>query len=155
MTTTDIPAPGRTAGALPIPATTERGATTERRRSSRMGRTGVVAGVSAALATTAFAAVAEAVDVPLEIGGTAIPLLGFAQLTLVATLVGTLLAVVLARRAARPRRTFVITTVALTVASIVPDVLADATGATRIALALSHVLAAAIVIPALASRLSD
>ena len=65
------------------------------------------------------------------------------------------MAVVLSRRAGRPRRTFLRTTIALTVLTFVPDVLADAPTGTRLALATSHVIAAAIVIPALASRLSD
>ena len=50
---------------------------------------------------------------------------------------------------------FLITTMALTMLSFVPDVTADAHTATKVALALSHVVAAAIVIPALASRLTD
>ena len=115
--------------------------------------TGAIAGVTASLATTATAALADAAGVPLEVGGQSIPLLAFAQVTLVAAIIGTVLAVVLARRATRPRRTFVVTTVALTLASLVPDVLADATTATRLTLALTHVVAAAIVIPVLASRL--
>ena len=82
-------------------------------------------------------------------------MVGFAQVTFVAALIGTALAVVFARRATRPRHTFVITTIALTALSLVPDVLADAETATRFTLALTHVVAAAIVIPALASRLSD
>src|SRR2546425_596213 len=47
------------------------------------------------------------------------------------------------------------TLVALTTLSFVPDVLADAHVSTRLTLALTHVVAAAIVIPALASRLGD
>ena len=46
-------------------------------------------------------------------------------------------------------------TLLLTALSIVPDVLADAQVSTRLTLALTHVVAAVIVIPALASRLSD
>ena len=118
-------------------------------------RTGMVAGVSASVATLAVAAVAQALDVSLEVGGKAIPLLGFSQLTFVASIIGTILAVVLSRRANRPKHTFVVTTIALTALSIVPDVLADAHTSTRFTLALTHVVAAAIVIPALASRLSD
>jgi peptidoglycan/LPS O-acetylase OafA/YrhL len=121
----------------------------------KLWKTGAVAGVSAALATTAFAAGAEAADVSLKVGGESIPVLGFAQLTLVGAIIGTILAVVLSHRASRPRRTFVVTTVVLTALSIIPDVLADASGGTRFALAVAHVIAAAIVIPALASRLSD
>jgi peptidoglycan/LPS O-acetylase OafA/YrhL len=121
----------------------------------KVWRTGMVAGVSASVATLAVAAVAQALDVSLEVGGKAIPLLGFSQLTFVASIIGTILAVVLSRRANRPKHTFVATTIALTVLSIVPDVLADAHTSTRFTLALTHAVAAAIVIPALASRLSD
>ena len=123
--------------------------------SKRLWKTGAVAGVSASVATFAFAALARAVDVPLTVGGKAIPLVGFAQLTLVASIIGTVLAVVFSRRATRPQRTFVFTTVVLTALSIIPDVLADASTSTRLTLALSHVVAAVIVIPVIASRLSD
>jgi Family of unknown function (DUF6069) len=118
-------------------------------------KTGAVAGASAAVATTAAAALAQAADVSLKVAGEAIPLAGFAQLTLVASIIGTVLAVVLSRRATRPQRTFVVTTLGLTALSIIPDVFAEAPTSTRVVLALTHVIAAAIVIPALASRLSD
>ena len=118
-------------------------------------KTGVTAGVAASAATFGLAAFVRGIGVPVKVAGESIPLAGFAELTLVASLVGTLLAVVLSRRAARPRHTFVVTTMALTLVSIVPDVLADAHTATKFALALSPLVAAAIVIPALASRLSD
>jgi hypothetical protein len=121
----------------------------------RLWKTGAAAGVAAAAATTGLAALAEAVDVPLKVTGKAIPVLGFGQMTLVGALIGIVLAVVLSHRASRPRHTFVVTTVALTALSVIPDVFADATTSTRVALALSHLVAAAIVIPALASRLSD
>jgi Family of unknown function (DUF6069) len=127
---------------------------TQSTRSRSLWRTGTVAGVAAAAAATAFAAVADAAGVALEVGGESIPLVAFAQLTLVAAIVGTLIAAVLRRRATNPQRTFVLTTVALTVLSFVPDVTADAVTSTRLVLALSHVVAAAIVIPALASRLA-
>ena len=116
-------------------------------------KTGAFAGVAAAVATTAVAVAADAADVSLKVGGESIPVIGFAQLTLIGALVGTILAVVLSHRARRPRRTFVITTVALTALSIVPDGFADAATATKLVLVLTHVVAAAIVIPALASRL--
>jgi hypothetical protein len=122
--------------------------------SRKLWRTGAGAGLAAGAAATAFAAVVDAMGVPLEVGGEQIPLLGFAQLTFVVTMIGTVLGVVLARRAQDPQRTFVRTTVVLTVLSFVPDVTADATTATRVALALSHVVAAAIVIPIIARRLA-
>ena len=85
----------------------------------------------------------------------AIPVIGFAQLTFVAAIIGTVMAVVMSHRARRPRHTFVASTIALTALSIVPDVTADAHTATKFVLALTHVVAASIVIPALASRLTD
>jgi hypothetical protein len=121
----------------------------------RLWKTGAVAGLAASVATLAYAAVVDAAGVSLDVGGEAIPLIGFAQVTFVASLIGTVLAVVFARRARQPQRTFVRTTIALTAISFVPDVLADAQTATKLALAFSHVVAAALVIPALASRLSD
>jgi hypothetical protein len=118
-----------------------------------MWRTGLKAGVIAAVATTAIAAVASAVDVPLEIGGESLPMIGFAQLTLFFTALGVLIAKGLARWTQHPRTAFVRTTVALTALSFVPDLTADATSATKVTLMLTHLVAAAIVIPALANRL--
>jgi hypothetical protein len=118
-------------------------------------KTGAVAGLAASAATVVTAAVADAAGVPLTVGGEEILLVGFAQLTFVCSMIGTVLAVVLARRARRPQHTFVVTTIVLTALSIIPSVVADATVATRSVLALTHVVAAAIVIPALASRLHD
>ena len=118
-------------------------------------RRGAASGVTAAVATTAVAAGADAIGVSLAVGGESIPLLGFAQLTLFATVIGVAMAAVMARRAVRPRRTFVSTTLVLTALSFVPDVLADAQASTKLTLMLTHVVAAAIVIPALASRLAD
>jgi hypothetical protein len=147
MTTTTItthPAPGS-----PIEAAGD--AT----RPARVGRTGIVGGLTASVATVAVAAIAHGAGVTLEVSGSRIPLAGFAEVTFVAAMIGTLLAAVATRRAARPRRTFLVTTVALTVLSFVPDLTAHAHVATKGTLLLTHVVAAAIVIPALASRLSD
>lgn len=130
--------------------------TSARARTRRpVWRHGVAASVAAAVATTALAAIASAAGVSFsDRSGSAIPIAGFAQLTLVFSLLGVALAAVLARRAARPRSTFVRTTVALSVLSVVPDATFgfDVTSAgTLVAL---HAVAAAIVIPTLASRLS-
>ena len=137
-------------------ATTSRAAattTTETEAVPSLWRTGAVAGVIAAVATTAVAAVALAVDVPLEIAGEAIPLLGFAQLTLFCTALGVLIAKGARRWASRPQTAFVRITVALTALSLVPDLAADATAATVVVLMLTHLVAAAIVIPRVANRL--
>ena len=53
------------------------------------------------------------------------------------------------------RNTFLRVTVALTALSIVPDVIADATVGTKLVLALTHVVAAGIIVPAIASRVAD
>jgi hypothetical protein len=141
-----------TASAL-HPATASHPAT--RRFVRPLWRTGVGYGAVASAATTAVAGTAHAAGVSLAVSGQAIPLAGFAQLTFVAAMIGTLLAAVFARRAARPKLTFVVTTLVLTALSVIPDVLADALVSTRLTLALTHVVAAAIVIPALASRLAE
>jgi hypothetical protein len=119
-------------------------------------RTGAVAGVSAAVATTAIAAVAHAAGVSFETApGNGIPLAGFAQLTLLFTAVGVALAAALRRRASRPRLTFVRTTVVLTALSVVPDLLMPFGVVSKLTLMLTHAVAAAIVIPRLASRLPE
>jgi len=48
----------------------------------------------------------------------------------------------------------VITTVVLTALSVVPDLTADATTATKLTLISAHLVAAAVIIPALAARLT-
>jgi len=118
-------------------------------------RTGAVAGVVAGAATAATAAIAHAAGVSLAVGGKAIPVVGFAQLTFVFSMLGAAIAVGLARFARRPRATFLRTTLVLTALSLVPDALADAHSGTRVLLACTHIVAAAIVIPALASRLGE
>ena len=112
------------------------------------------AGCAAAVATIVVAAVAQAGDVSLETApGEAIPIVGFGQLTLFCTAIGVLIARTLGRRARTPRPTFVKVTVALTALSLVPDVVLSAGLATKVTLMLTHLVAAAIVIPALSSRL--
>ena len=114
---------------------------------------GLVSGAVAAVATTVIAAAARAADVPLAIDGEQIPLLGFAQLTMACAVIGTVMAVSFAKWARRPQRTFVVTTAALTAVSFVPDLLADATTGSKLVLMLTHLVAAAIVVPNLAKRL--
>ena len=121
----------------------------------RVWQVGVLASVAAAIATELFALGAEAIDIPMEVDGEEIPFGGFAMITLLWSVVGTVLAVALARWAKRPARTFVVTTVVLTLLSLIfPLTARDTDTATQVTLALSHLLAAAIVIPALALRLA-
>jgi hypothetical protein len=118
-------------------------------------RTGAAAGLVAAAATTAVAAATGALGVSFESApGEAIPLLGFGQLTLFFTVIGVVIARVLGRRARQPRATFIRTTVALTALSLVPDVALNFDLASKLALIATHLLAAAIVIPALAGPLA-
>lgn len=108
----------------------------------------------ASVATMTVATVGHAAGISLDMGGAPIPVPGFGVLTLVFSLVGLVLAAVLARKALHPRSTFIRTTVVLAVLSLVPDVVADAAPATKALLMLTHLIAAAIVIPAVARRLS-
>ena len=117
-------------------------------------RTAVLAGVAAAVANNAVAAVALGAGVPLTVEGEQIPLLGFAQMTLLGAAIGFAFARALARWASSPRRTFTVVTVTLTALSLVPDLTVAATPASKAVLMTTHVVAAAIVIPAFARRLS-
>jgi hypothetical protein len=106
------------------------------------------------LTATAVAAVGHLAGISLNVAGAPIPVTGFAMLTVIFSVMGLVLALVLARYARRPRTAFVRTTITLTALSLVPDVLADATTATKALLMLTHLVAAAIVIPAIARRLT-
>jgi hypothetical protein len=143
--------------ATPIPTTAE-----PRTERLPVWRAGAVAGVAAAAATTAVALAAKAVDVPMVAApksadaGRAIPMNGFAMSTLGCTVVGILIAVALDRWARHPARTFALVATALTVVSFAgPVTTGHATTATRLVLALTHVVAAAIVIPVLTARLAE
>ena len=114
---------------------------------------GAGATVLAAVATAGVAAAGQAVGISLDISGAPIPVSGFATLTVMFSVIGVLIAVGLRRFARRPRTTWIRTTVALTVLSLVPDVLVDAATTTKVFLMVTHLVAAAIVIPAVARRL--
>jgi hypothetical protein len=123
-------------------------------RTGALVLTGVAATAAASIATMITAAAGQAAGISLNVSGAPIPVTGFGVLTTVFSLVGVVLAAVLSRTAGHPRRTFVRATVVLTALSLVPDVIADATPATKALLMLTHLVAAAIVIPAVARRLS-
>ena len=116
--------------------------------------TGAAATVAASVATVAVAAAGQAVGIGTAVSGATIPASGFGVLTAFFSVVGLVIATVLRRFARRPRAAWFRTTVTLTVLSFVPDVLADATTATKLLLMLTHVVAAAIVVPAVARRLA-
>jgi len=112
-------------------------------------RFGLGTAAVAAVAATLVAVALRATGVPLDIAGEEIPILGFAQLTFLCSVFG----IALARRMSVSA--FVKTTVVLTVLSFVPDVIADTGTASKLGLALTHLVAAAIVIPRLAAAKAD
>src|SRR4051794_32446991 len=86
--------------------------TASRTSTPSLWRTGLAAGLTAAVATTAVAGVASALGVSLETEpGKAIPIIGFGQLTLFFVAIGVVIARTIGRRAAHPRSTFVKTAV--------------------------------------------
>ncbi|WP_435123548.1 DUF6069 family protein [Micromonospora tulbaghiae] len=121
----------------------------------RLAVTGLVATPAAMVVTTLAAALARTAGVDFEIpdGGETIPLGGFAVVTGFFSLVGVVAAAVLLRFSARPARRFVWTAVALTALSMVPPFLVGAAAPTVIALVGLHLVAAAVMIPALTRSL--
>jgi uncharacterized membrane protein YoaK (UPF0700 family) len=142
-----------TATAAPTTAAPTTTGTDADARTTPSWKTGLLAAGAAAVATTAVAGVALAAGVPLTVGGEQIPLLGFAQMTILFSVLGILIAKGIGRWTSRPQRTFLVTTVALTALSIVPDFPIDASPATKATLITTHLVAAAIVVPTLARQL--
>lgn len=123
-------------------------------RHGRVVGTGVLASVVASAVAVAGAWLAREAGVTLEVtGGETIPVPAFASVTLVLSLVGVVVAAVLARWSAHPVRWWLRTTVALTALSLVPPLLAAADPATAVTLVALHLLAAAVVVPAVARAL--
>ena len=104
--------------------------------------TGVVAAVVVTVVAGAFQAAGHALSV---IDGPS-PLASFAQMVLLSTVVG----IVIARHTSRT--TFYRVAVALTVLSCVPDVALGDGFVSKAGLVLTHVVAAAIIVPRLARR---
>jgi hypothetical protein len=119
-------------------------------QTTSLRRTTVVSGLAAAAVATAAAAAVHAAGVSFEIEGEMIPVLGVAQMTFLGAVIGGLLLAALNRRSRSAGRRFVQTTVALTALSCVPSVALPDDAGSQIALVALHVLAAAIIVPALA-----
>lgn len=119
-------------------------------------RTGLVATLVAAVATTVVAALARAAGADLVVAEEeeGIPLSGIAFVTGVCCLVGLVLALGLRRWSAHPTARFLWTALTLTALSLVPPVLAPADAATTATLIALHLLAAAVMIPTLVRRLA-
>jgi peptidoglycan/LPS O-acetylase OafA/YrhL len=118
-------------------------------------RTTVAAGLVAAAVTTGVAAALHAAGVSFEVDGEMIPLAGYAQMTVLGAVLGGVLLAVLNRRSSSARRRFLQTTVVLTALSCVPSIAWPDDAATKLALVALHVLAAAIVVPALVRHAHD
>jgi hypothetical protein len=123
-------------------------------RGSRLAVTGLGAAVAAAALNAVVAALARAAGVDLEVsGGEAIPVSGIAFVTVVLSALGLLIAAALSRWSDSPVQWWLRTTVALTAVSLAPPFLAAADAATAVTLVVLHLLAAAVVVPAVARTL--
>ena len=107
---------------------------------------GLATGAVAAVVVTAVAGAFQAAGHTLSVVDGPIPLASFAQMVLLSTVVG----IVIARRTSRA--TFYRVTVTLTVLSCVPDVAWGDGFVSKAGLVLTHVVAAAIIVPRLARR---
>jgi hypothetical protein len=122
---------------------------------------GLVVGLVGSAAAIVVALAAEALDVPMLVAESEtadtmqVPASGFVIFVMASTAVGVVLAYALARWAKHPARTFVVVGVVLTALSMgLPITTHQATTATRLVLGLTHVVAAAIIIPAIAHQLA-
>ena len=124
----------------------------------RTGLLGLLAMLVAMAATTLAAALAGAGGVSLHLPGAAepIPVAGVGVMTGIFSLVGIGIGIALAVRrwAARPAERWVQVAVALTTLSLVPPLLPGAGPATTVTLMALHLVAAAVMIPALARSLA-
>ncbi len=153
-----------------LPARREGGDLMTRRKEPRSSQTGIVRSGPTAPARPhrpasprsppwwpppLVAALARAAGVDFEVpeGGETIPLSGFAVVTGFFSLVGVVLAAALLRWSAHPAERFVQAAVSLTAISLVPPLLSGAAAATIAALVVLHLVAAAVMIPALARGL--
>jgi Family of unknown function (DUF6069) len=109
----------------------------------------VVVGLAAAAVTTAVAAAVHGAGVSFDVDGEMILLAGFAQMTFIGAVVGGLVLAVLNRRSTAARRRFLEATLVLTAVSCVPAIVWPDELGTKVALVALHLLAAAIIVPAL------
>ena len=116
--------------------------------------------LAASVAVEAWGLLARAADVPMRVAGpgsqhaSTITVGMFAMGTMVVTFWFTFALVPIARFATRPRRVYLRTVLVLLALSFaVPLTAADTALSTKLTLAAAHLIAAAIIIPAVASRL--
>lgn len=118
---------------------------------------GLVAAVVAAAATTLVAIADGAVGVDFEVpdNGQSIPLSAFPASAFLLSTLGVAGAVLIYRWSRNPAPTFVRVALTLTLLSLTPPVFTGANAATSLSLILAHLVAAAIVIPVLASTVRE
>lgn len=119
--------------------------------------TGTVATVAAMAVTAVAAALAKVAGADFELGadGEAVPVSGAAVMTGIFSIVGVAIAAALRRWSTRPATFFVRVTVTLTALSLIPTFFSGGDTATVAALVVLHLVAAAVVIPALTRALRD
>jgi len=128
--------------------------TTTTTRQFPLLKAGAAVGAVTAATTTALAGVAHAVGVSFaDSTGAAIPLLGFTQVTFVCALLGVALAAGIRRRSSHPQRTFTRTAWTLAVVSCFAPTLIGVDATAVAVLVTLHLVAAAMIIPKLSSRL--
>ncbi|GGU33811.1 DUF6069 family protein [Nocardioides albus] len=118
---------------------------------------GLVAAAVAAVTTTLMAVIAKAAGVDFGSSLGDVPISAFPMLTIYCSLIGIIIAEVTIRVAKLPRSTFQITAIVLTGLSLIPDVLPlfEFDLAFVGVLCLTHVVAAAIVVPMIALRMEE
>lgn len=118
---------------------------------------GLVATALAAIATTLVAVIAKVAGVDFGSSFGDVPISAFPMLTVYCSLVGIIIAEVTIRVAKLPRSTFQITAIVLTGLSLIPDVLPffEFDLAFVGVLCLTHIVAAAIVVPMIAMRMEE
>lgn len=119
--------------------------------------TGAAATVGAMAATAVAAALAKAAGADFELGadGEAVPVSGAAAMTGIFSIVGVAIAAALRRWSTRPATVFVRVTVTLTALSLIPTFFSRGDTATVAALVVLHLVAAAVMLPALTRALRD
>lgn len=121
----------------------------------RLAGTGLLATLAAMTAVLLAAALAKTTGVDFELpdGGETIPLPGFATVTGFFSVIGVVIAAALQRWSAHPANRFRWTAGSLTALSLAAPFLAGGNAATTATLLALHLVAAAVMIPALTRTL--
>ena len=120
-----------------------------------------LSGLAASVAVEAWGLAARAAGVPMRAAGlgshhaTSVTVGMFAMGTMIVTFWFTFAVILMARYAKHARRVYLATALPLLILSLaVPLTAADTATSTRLSLAAAHLIAGAIILPALARRLS-